>query len=169
MNDPGLFASDRAGKDAVLLLDEIDKADPDVPNDLLEPFGNKTFTVRETGEKVRATRDVLVILTTNRERELPQAFLRRCVVLALEPPTVNWFIEVAHRKLGNATGDLYKLVADRIMELREAADAGGHRLPGTGEFLDAIQAWRQLQLEGNFKAFKEITLAAAWKQPKAPS
>jgi MoxR-like ATPase len=110
----------------------------------------------------------LLILTTNRERELPQAFLRRCVVLELEPPTREWFVEVAQRKLGNETGDLYKLVADRIMELRKAAELGGHRLPGTGEFLDAIQAWRQLKIEGNSKPFKYITLAAAWKQPKAP-
>ena len=131
--DPGLSATDGQGQDAVLLLDEIDKADPDVPNDLLEPIGAKSFTVRETGERVSAMRDVLLIVTTNGERELPQAFLRRCVVLALDPPTVNWFVEVAQRKLGNETGDLYKLVAERIMELRGAAEAAGHRAPGTGD------------------------------------
>ena len=65
-------------RDAVLLIDEIDKADPDVPNDLLEPFGTKSFIVRETGEQVSAKRDVLLILTTNGERELPPAFLPRC-------------------------------------------------------------------------------------------
>ena len=56
----------------VVLLDEIDKADPDVPNDLLEPFDLKSFTVRETNDPVIATREVLLILTTNGERELPR-------------------------------------------------------------------------------------------------
>jgi MoxR-like ATPase len=74
--DPASVPAGTHCGDAVLLIDEIDKADPDVPNDLLEPFGAKSFTVRETGEQIAATRDVLLILTTNGERELPPAFLR---------------------------------------------------------------------------------------------
>jgi MoxR-like ATPase len=159
--------SDSGDIDAVLLLDEIDKADPDVPNDLLEPFGAKSFTVRETGEQITATRDVLLILTTNGERELPPAFLRRCVVLAIEPPTKNWFIEIAKRKLGDKLGSLYENVADRIMDLRQAAMTAGQRPPGTSEFLDAVEACRQLTVDGASEAFDAITRAAAWKQPES--
>ena len=70
-------ASGKAGAaSAVVLIDEIDKADPDVPNDLLEPFDRKTFTVRETGDEITASETVLMILTTNRERTMPRAFVR---------------------------------------------------------------------------------------------
>ncbi len=70
---------------AVVLLDEIDKADPDVPNNLLVPLGSLRFQVDETGARVQAERKhaPLVIITTNGERELPVAFLRRCVSIEL--------------------------------------------------------------------------------------
>ena len=70
---------------AVVLLDEIDKADPDVPNNLLVPLGSLRFLVEETGEQVKATpgKAPLVFITTNDERELPTAFLRRCVEIIL--------------------------------------------------------------------------------------
>jgi MoxR-like ATPase len=164
--DPGLPPGGSNGTDAVLLLDEIDKADPDVPNDLLEPFGVKSFTVRETGERIKAMRDILLILTTNGERELPPAFLRRCVALATDPPTRAWFIEVAKRKLGDAHLTLYGEVADKIMDLRRAAETAGQRPPGTAEFLDAVLACRDLSVNGESEEFKAITLAAAWKQPE---
>jgi MoxR-like ATPase len=70
---------------AVILLDEIDKADPDVPNNLLVTLGSLEFEVEETKQKVRADKASapLVFITTNEERELPTAFLRRCVELRL--------------------------------------------------------------------------------------
>jgi MoxR-like ATPase len=131
--------------DAVLLLDEVDKADPDVPNDLLEPFGSNSFTVRETGEQIAAKRNVLLILTTNGERELPLAFLRRCVVVATEPPTKEWFTEVATRKFGNDNSGLYERIAERVMALRQAAKTAGQRPSGTSEFLDAVEACRAIK------------------------
>ncbi|MEQ8762631.1 MAG: MoxR family ATPase [Planctomycetota bacterium] len=74
---------------AVVLIDEIDKADPDVPNNLLVPLGSLRFRVDETGIEVATTPETapLVIITTNDERQLPTAFLRRCVELKL--PTVT--------------------------------------------------------------------------------
>ena len=70
---------------AVVLVDEIDKADPDVPNDLLVPLGSYEFRVEDEAPVV-AEHPPLVVVTTNEERELPRAFLRRCVILALEAP-----------------------------------------------------------------------------------
>src|ERR1051326_4343348 len=65
---------------AVVLLDEIDKADPDVPNNLLEPLGSYEFGVEELDKaKVYARRFPFIVLTTNNERQLPAAFLRRCI------------------------------------------------------------------------------------------
>ena len=90
-----------------MLIDEIDKADPDVPNDLLEPFDVGSFTVRETNDRVERKRDVLLILTTNGERELPPAFLRRCVTLTLTKKPGEWeawFVAVARRRYDPRTG-----------------------------------------------------------------
>ncbi len=88
-------AADR--RSAVVLLDEIDKADPDVPNDLLVPLGALRFTVEETGVTYEASAATapLVILTTNEERVLPKAFLRRCVELDLGAPARARLREIA--------------------------------------------------------------------------
>jgi MoxR-like ATPase len=74
-----------SAKGTVVLIDEIDKADPDVPNNLLVALGSLEFRVEETGEIVRAdkSRPPLVFITTNEERELPAAFLRRCIEIRL--------------------------------------------------------------------------------------
>jgi MoxR-like ATPase len=83
---------------AVVLIDEIDKADPDVPNNLLVPLGSLQFLVEETGFLVKAdkTNAPLVFITTNEERELPPAFLRRCVELKLEMPGPERLLDIAH-------------------------------------------------------------------------
>jgi MoxR-like ATPase len=79
------LTAEPAGERAVVLLDEIDKADPDVPNNLLVTLGSLEFRVEETGQVVKANTQSapLVFVTTNEERELPAAFLRRCIELKL--------------------------------------------------------------------------------------
>jgi MoxR-like ATPase len=81
---------------AVVLLDEIDKADPDVPNNLLVPLGSLQFLVEETGELVKTTPEMapLVFITTNNERELPTAFLRRCVEIILPDATDQRLMQI---------------------------------------------------------------------------
>src|SRR4029079_13288060 len=81
----------RASADVVVLLDEIDKADPDLPNDLLEPLDRRRFSLSTPGRPpVQAAPPkelgILLVMTTNGERDLPEAFLRRCVVLDLAGP-----------------------------------------------------------------------------------
>ncbi len=80
-----------------MLIDEIDKADPDVPNDLLVPVGSLTFYVAETDTLVESiTFDKpLLCITTNEERDLPPAFLRRCVGLPLPDPDDNRLVAIA--------------------------------------------------------------------------
>ena len=87
---------DHANK-TVLLIDEIDKAEPDLPNDLLEPLDRRRFS-RPDGKHVEAGDDleILTIITTNRERELPAAFMRRCVSLVLKAPDESKLQTIAH-------------------------------------------------------------------------
>ena len=130
-----------AGSRAALLVDEIDKADPDVPNDLLEALDERRFTVPETNDVITSERDdLLVIFTTNGEREMPPAFLRRCVTLELPPPTRDWLVDIARRRHGAADAPLFERIAAATMEARKAARDESRRPPGTSEYLDAVSA-----------------------------
>src|SRR4030095_7052907 len=81
----------------VLLIDEIDKADSAIPNALLDALGERSFEVPECGSVTRAEgAEPLVIITTNEERSLPDAFLRRCFVLHLELPDDPDGVDTAH-------------------------------------------------------------------------
>lgn len=138
----------------VLLIDEIDKADPDLPNALLEVLANLGFREPYGGTEIscsEATRP-LVIITTNEERELPHAFLRRCLVHRLELPDdpdelINWLVQVGSRHQetlawpGNCSDDVMKEAAGYVADARKRlADTGrGRYLPGTSEFLDMIK------------------------------
>ncbi len=142
--DPGAVA---AAANAVVLIDEIDKADPDVPNSLLEALGSRQFTVTETGFTVRAgARNPLVLITTNEERDLPAAFLRRCVVLFLPEHQRDDLVRIARAHFGDELVEVYELVADEVLRLRRELQATGRRPPSTAEYLDAIRACWRLEL-----------------------
>lgn len=131
----------------VLLIDEIDKADAEVPNALLDVLGNRSFTVPPLGHlHVRAEggRLPLIIITTNEERELPAAFVRRCVVLNLNPPGddtgfLAWLCQRGrvHRHLD---------IAEEVRELaaRQAAMAAGYPRVGLAEYIDLLTALDEL-------------------------
>ncbi|MEU9379585.1 MoxR family ATPase [Streptomyces sp. NPDC048279] len=139
---------------AVVLIDEIDKADPDVPNSLLVPLGSQEFTVVETGTRVRretAAGPPLVVITTNGERQLPEAFLRRCVTYTLPEPTRESLIRIAELHLrdegvlvDDATHALMDALADALLEARADGSVRRERLPSTAEYLDALRACRAL-------------------------
>ncbi|MFE5816193.1 AAA family ATPase [Streptomyces sp. NPDC056479] len=143
-------------KGAVVLIDEIDKADPDVPNSLLVPLGSQEFTVAETGIPVRREPGAgtpLIVITTNGERELPQAFLRRCVTFTLPGPTRESLMRIAElhlREEGVAldppTLDLAGALADELVKLRADEEVRRERRPSTAEYLDALRACRTLGL-----------------------
>lgn len=162
-HDPGTPPPLQREEKAVLLLDEIDKADPDVPNDLLEPFDLKTFTVRETGHPVTAEREVLLILTTNGERELPPAFLRRCITLTLDPPKTKWFIQIANQRFGLENNALHRRVAKAVMALRKSADEKGIRAPSTAEYIDALEACGDLGIDTDSDAWSQLARSVLWK------
>ncbi|WP_164008270.1 AAA family ATPase [Pyxidicoccus trucidator] len=145
--NPGRSTGKKPKNAAVVLLDEIDKAEPDVPNDLLVPLGSGQFTVDETGVLVRAQRPLLLVVTTNGERDLPPAFIRRCVRMKLEAHTQAQLVDIAMRHHGAEGSRLYQRLAEWLVQEREAARERGIREPSTAEFLDAIQACKDLKLD----------------------
>ncbi len=148
LTDP---ATGGPGPQSVVLLDEIDKAEPDVPNDLLEVLDLERFQIEDLeGQRVVQGQrsDVLVCITTNRERELPGAFVRRCVVLDLdrrEAEWEDWLVRIGRQHLGirgtrGAGATLLQAVAQQVMALRAQAELQGQRKPGTAECLDMLRA-----------------------------
>ena len=134
---------------SVLLIDEIDKADSDLPNGLLETLGNGDFTVpygRDTVRQTADSRSSLVIITTNEERELPAAFLRRCLVLHLSLPDnhnelLDWLDERGKVHFGRqCSAAVRQRAAALLLEDRRAALDQGLPPPGQAEYLDLLRA-----------------------------
>jgi MoxR-like ATPase len=121
----------------VLLIDEIDKADIEFPNDLLQELDRMEFFVYETGETVKAVRRPIVIITSNNEKELPDAFLRRCFFHYIkfpDPETMQAIIDV------HFPGIKQRLVSEALsifFELREVP--GLKKKPSTSELLDWLK------------------------------
>ncbi len=121
----------------VLLIDEIDKADIEFPNDLLQELDRMEFHVYETGETVRAVHRPVVIITSNNEKELPDAFLRRCFFHYIrfpEPEVLAQIVEVHHPGIKPA---LLTAALTRFYEIRETP--GLKKKPSTSEVLDWLK------------------------------
>ncbi len=121
----------------VLLIDEIDKADIEFPNDLLQELDRMEFFVYETGETVRARVRPIVIITSNNEKELPDAFLRRCFFHYIkfpDPETMAAIVEVHFPKLKS------RLVGEALRVFYELRDMPGlKKKPSTSELLDWLK------------------------------
>ncbi|NIZ01332.1 AAA family ATPase [Thalassospira lucentensis] len=129
------FESD--GEAPVLLIDEIDKADIEFPNDLLQELDRMEFFVYETQETIKATNRPIVIITSNNEKELPDAFLRRCFFHYIRFPdadTMNQIIEVHY------PGIQKRLVAEALNLFYDMRDVSGlKKKPSTSELLDWLK------------------------------
>ncbi|KUO60949.1 MAG: AAA family ATPase [Alphaproteobacteria bacterium BRH_c36] len=121
----------------VLLIDEIDKADIEFPNDLLQEIDRMEFHVYETGETIKARNRPIVIITSNNEKELPDAFLRRCFFHFIkfpDPETMKDIVEV------HFPGLKQRLVAESLRVFYELRDVPGlKKRPSTSELLDWIK------------------------------
>ncbi|MBD2418233.1 MoxR family ATPase [Anabaena cylindrica FACHB-243] len=150
-------------KPAVVLIDEIDKADIDFPNDLLtvldEPW---EFKIRETGETIKANPDYqpIVIITSNKEKgNLPAPFLRRCIYYYVkfpsDPGELQKIVDLHYQykqkqeteKKLNPSNELVQAAAKLFLKIRE--DKGLFKIPGTSEFLDWIDALYRCQSKQN--------------------
>jgi MoxR-like ATPase len=155
------------GGRAVVLLDEIDKADPDVPNDLLVPLGSYTFDVTPTGDTVKLPEDAaapLVVLTTNDERELSRPFVRRCVVLELEAPDPDRLVGIAKSHHPDGDEDLFQAVADQIAALQPDARSTGDPVPNAAEYLDAVKACMELGVTPGSEVWEHVAAATLRKR-----
>jgi MoxR-like ATPase len=122
---------------SVLLIDEIDKADIEFPNDLLQELDRMEFFVYETGETITAKNRPIVIITSNNEKELPDAFLRRCFFHYIkfpDPETMQQIVDV------HFPGLKQKLVAQALRIFYDVRDVPGvKKKPSTSELLDWIK------------------------------
>ena len=141
-----LWQAFEAGEKVVLLIDEIDKADIEFPNDLLQELDKMEFFVYETGEIIVARQRPIVIITSNNEKELPDAFLRRCFFHYIRFPdeeTLRKIVKVHHPGVKDA---LLTTALTQFFELRE--QPGIRKKPSTSEVLD----WLKLLLVEDLSA-----------------
>jgi MoxR-like ATPase len=121
----------------VLLIDEIDKADIEFPNDLLLELDRMEFFVYETGETVRATRRPIVVITSNNEKELPDAFLRRCFFHYIRFPDAETMRAIVEAHYPDIKKRLVEEALRIFFDLREAP--GLKKKPSTSELLDWLK------------------------------
>lgn len=139
-------------KRAVVLIDEVDKADSDFANDLLLELDRFEFTVRETGEKYpedpQTAPKPIIILTSNREKPLPAPFLRRCLYFYVPFPNGDRLRQIVEKRFGGIPKNRAELVTQVITHIEDVRtllkDQPGSRPPGTSEFLDFLTAlWKK--------------------------
>jgi len=129
-------AFEAAGK-TVLLIDEIDKADIEFPNDLLQELDRMEFFVYETGETIRARHRPIVIITSNNEKELPDAFLRRCFFHYIRFPEADTLKRIVDVHFPGIKKRLLATALTQFYEIRETP--GLKKKPSTSEVLDWLK------------------------------
>jgi MoxR-like ATPase len=122
----------------VLLIDEVDKADIEFPNDLLRELDEMRFTILETGEEIAARERPFVIITSNNEKELPDAFLRRCIFHFIEFPDTELMKKIVAVHHPNLDATLLDHVLVKFYWLREQSEL--RKKPSTSELIDWIAA-----------------------------
>jgi MoxR-like ATPase len=128
------FSADRR---VVLLIDEIDKADIEFPNDLLQELDKMEFYVYETGETIRAENRPIVIITSNNEKELPDAFLRRCFFHYIQFPDPETMQDIVRVHYPDIKEKLLTTALTQFYEIRE--QPGLKKKPSTSEVLDWLK------------------------------
>ncbi|MGI2904843.1 AAA family ATPase [Tolypothrix sp. VBCCA 56010] len=146
----------------IVLIDEIDKADIDFPNDLLRELDEQRFTIEEKGEEVKANYPPIVIVTSNDEKDLPDAFLRRCLFYYIQFP-YSQLANIVKSHYLESSSDLVEAAVKRFSELRQKMEKGkAGKKVSTSELLDWFAVLRQFpedevlkQLEGEIP-FPEV-------------
>jgi MoxR-like ATPase len=132
-----LWQAFEQGKPSVILIDEVDKADIEFPNDLLRELDRMEFHVYETRETVRAVVRPIVIITSNNEKELPDAFLRRCFFHYIKFPDKDTMGRIVDVHFPNLKKDLLREAMEVFFELREVP--GMKKKPSTSELIDWLK------------------------------
>ena len=129
------FSSD---EQVILLIDEIDKADLEFPNDLLWELDKMEFYIPETKETVKAKKSPIVIITSNAEKELPDAFLRRCIFHYIQFPNKELMEQIIKVHFDNLEETLLQNVLETFYWIRDLSSI--NKKPSTSEVIDWIQA-----------------------------
>ena len=132
-----LWQAFEADQKVVLLIDEIDKADIEFPNDLLQELDKMEFHVYETGETIRAAHRPIVIITSNNEKELPDAFLRRCFFHYIKFPDAETLKQIVAVHFPAIREALLTTALTQFYEIRETP--GLKKKPSTSEVLDWLK------------------------------
>ncbi|KAM3113485.1 AAA family ATPase [Phormidesmis sp. 146-33] len=137
------FLSDQR---SVVLIDEVDKADIDFPNDLLLELDERRFIVEETGQEIKAKVSPIVLITSNDEKDLPDAFLRRCLFHYVEFPSQDRLIQIMEMLFPDTSKLLLEQAISRFLELREKMrkDKGeSGKKVSTSELIDWFRVLRR--------------------------
>ena len=137
INKGKLWEAFQQDKRVVLLIDEIDKADIEFPNDLLQELDRMEFYVYETGETIKAEQRPLVIITSNNEKELPDAFLRRCFFHYISFPDADTMSQIVNVHYPDIKDRLVKSALSSFYEVRDVP--GLKKKPTTSELLDWLK------------------------------
>lgn len=132
-----LWEAFESDKTPVLLIDEIDKADIEFPNDLLLELDRMEFHVYETGETIKAQNRPIVIITSNNEKELPDAFLRRCFFHFIKFPDAETMKQIIDVHYPDIQSSLVKEALNIFFDIREVP--GLKKKPSTSELLDWLK------------------------------
>lgn len=174
---PAPIKSKKENAGVVLLIDEIDKAEPDLPNGLLETLGKYEFSVPYVGQNkdtasinpIKGTKqNVLIIITTNEERELPTAFVRRCFVHTLKMEnSIDWLVERGQLHFDKKIDEpVYKEAAKLLLEDRSTSLQGRYP-PGLAEYIDLLTALSSVEKSKQDKLLKQISSYALKKEVSA--
>ncbi|EKE86881.1 AAA family ATPase [Idiomarina xiamenensis] len=155
---PGvLWRAFTADQRPVLLIDEIDKADIEFPNDLLHELDRMAFQVYETGELVEARQRPLVVITSNNEKELPDAFLRRCFFHYIEFPDAEQLKAIVDVHLPDIDQQLLDQALSAFFSVREFPDL--KKKPSTSELIDWLRLLLAERVQAGQLALDEQALA----------
>jgi MoxR-like ATPase len=153
-----------SGEPVVLLIDEIDKADLEFPNDLLQELDTMEFTVTETGDRHKAVHRPIVIITSNAEKELPDPFLRRCVFHYIQFPDEQLMADIVRVHYPDIAKKLLESCLAKFYWLRDVE--GVRKRPSTSELIDWIGALVAAGIPAD-RVAKEIPfLGALVKKPE---
>lgn len=128
----------KSEEQVILLIDEIDKADLEFPNDLLWELDKMEFYIHETGETIKAKTRPIVIITSNAEKELPDAFLRRCIFHYITFPEPQQMEEIVKAHFESLDEKLLKYAMDTFYWIRTLKDV--RKKPSTSELIDWLRA-----------------------------
>ena len=155
-----LWQAFEADEPCVVLIDEIDKADIEFPNDLLRELDRMEFHVYETRQTIQARHRPLIIITSNNEKDLPDAFLRRCFFHYIHFPDADTMRRIVAVHYPDIRQEVLGAALDTFFALRDAP--GLKKKPSTSEFLD----WLLLLMNGSVPA-EDLACAAAGLPPMA--